>query len=154
MTAHLQVLRAPPVTDDHLFPHLPDLDPRMVRLPQAQLLARWRKTADAHLEVALADFDAVLLSQGDVPGAARAAIDTVVHWVRDSTRTLATPEGTEIVRGLVRQQAVAAWHARSEEVVDRAAHDPDAVDRHLRLFIGMAYEAAARGYAAIVARAV
>lgn len=154
MTPHLSVLRAPRVTEDHLFPHLPDLDPRMVRLPQAQLLARWRKTADAQLEGALADFDYVLLSQGDVTAAARRAIDTVVLWVRDSTRELATPEGTEIVRGLVRQQAGAAWHVRSEEVAERAAEDPDAVDRHLRLFIGMAYEAAARGYAAIVARAV
>ncbi|MCP4803966.1 MAG: hypothetical protein GY913_08965 [Proteobacteria bacterium] len=154
MTAHLSVLRAPPVTEDHLFPNLPDLDPRMVRLPQAQLLARWRKTADAQLETALSDFDKVLLDGGDVPGAARDAIDVVVHWARDSTRSLSTPEGTEIVRGLVRQQAVAAWHARSEEVVERAGHDPDAVDRHLRLFVGMSYEAAARGYAAIVARAV
>ncbi len=154
MTPTLRVLRTHRDLEDHLFPNLPVLDPRMVRLPTPDRLARWRKTANVRSDSALAEFDAVLLREGDVRVAARKAIDDVATWVRATARELATAEGTEIVRGVTRQRAAEAWQLRSEAVVERAVDDPDAVDRHLRLFVGTAYEAAAQGYAAIVASAV
>ena len=154
MTPMLRVLRVPPDQEDHLFPNLPDLDPRSVPLPTPDRLAHWRKTANVRSDAALAEFDAALLAGDDARLAARKAIDEVTTWVRSTARDLATHEGTEIVRGTTRQRAAEAWQIRSEAVVDRAVDDPDAVDRHLRLYVGMAYEAAARGYAAIVASVV
>jgi len=151
MTPMLRVLRVPPEQEDHLFPNLPDLDPRAVRLPTADRLAHWRKTANVRSDAALAEFDNALLNGDDARLAARKAIDEISGWVRATARDLATAEGTELVRGTTRQRAMEAWQLRSEAVVERAADDPDAVDRHMRLYVGMAYEAAARGYAAIVA---
>ena len=151
MTPMLRVLQVPPEQEDFLFPNLPDLDPRSVALPTADRLAHWRKTANVRSDAALAEFDAALLNGDNAHVAARRAIDDVSAWVRGTARDLATAEGTEIVRGQTRHRAAEAWQLRSEAVVERAADDPDAVDRHLRLYVGMAYEAAARGYAAIVA---
>ena len=147
----LRPLRAVPASADPLFPRLPELDTRMVVLPAPTELGRWRNEANARMEDALSRFDAALIECRDIEHAARAAIEEVTGWVRSSIGRFSTGEGTILVHGHVRQSCASAWSSRDEEMVRRASEDPDCVDRHLRLFIGLAYESAARGYAALIA---
>ncbi len=142
-----------PTRDDYLFPTLPDLNIRSVRMPSSDRLTRWRSRADARLEAVLADFDDALLV-GECPGsAAERAIHELRTWVQASTNELRTHEGDALIQGELRERCVQAWVHRTASVLQRAEDDPDAVDRHLRLYVGMAFEASARGYAGLVAGA-
>jgi len=136
---------------DPLFPRLPELDSRAVLLPDLEELASWRKQANLRMEAALSGFDAALIECQDVEHAARRAIEEVKRWVRSSITPFSTGAGRELVHGHVRQCCAEAWSERDEQVVQRAPEDPDGVDRHLRLFLGLAYESAARGYASLIA---
>jgi hypothetical protein len=146
----LHARRATPAPADPLFPRLPELDSRLVRLPSATDLAGWRKEANLRMEDALARFDAALIECQDIDHSARLAIEEVTGWVRSSIGSFSTGEGAVLVHGHVRQACASAWAARDAEMVLKASNDPDCVDRHLRLFIGLAYESAARGYAALI----
>ena len=138
------------VAADPLFPRLPELDSRAVRLPAAEALADWRKQANLRMEDALAHFDAALIEGHSAEHAARAAMQDVMGWVRASIGEFRTSEGALVVRGELRDAFVQAWSDRDGQVLLRAAEDADCVDRHLRLFIGLAYESAARGYASLL----
>jgi hypothetical protein len=142
-----------PTRDDFLFPSLPELDTRSVRMPSSDRLARWRSRADARLEAVLADFDEALLVGEEPASAADRAITELQAWIRRSAVDLRTPEGDSLIEGEVRERCVQAWSHRTASVLQRAEDDPDAVDRHLRLYVGMAFEASARGYAGLVAGA-
>ena len=139
-----------PTRDDYLFPRLPELDTRSVRMPSSERLGRWRLRADARLEAVLADFDEALLVGEEPACAAQRAIAELTAWVQRSAGELRTAEGDALIAGELRQRCAEAWAHRTESVLQRADDDPDAVDRHLRLFVGMAFEASARGYAGLV----
>ena len=142
-----------PSRDDFLFPSLPELDTRSVRMPSSERLTRWRGRADARLEAALADFDEALLVGEEPASAADRAIAELRSWVQRTAAELRTREGDSVIEGEVREQCLQAWAHRTASVLQRAEDDPDAVDRHLRLYVGMAFEASARGYAGLVAGA-
>ncbi len=145
------ILSLPTPVVDPLFPRLPELDSRAVRLPDMEELAVWRRQANLRMEASLSRFDAALIECQDIEHAARRAIEEVKSWVRASISPFSTAPGRELVHGHVRQCCAAAWSERDEQVVQRAPEDPDGVDRHLRLFLGLAYESAARGYASLIA---
>ena len=150
-TLRALLLVAPPPASDALLPNLPELDPRAVLLPTGSALSSWRKQADLRMQLALAELDAALID-GEQPGlAARIAFDAVREWVSLSLERFRTLEGAEVVRGRTRQSCQEAWSRRELQMIESACRDPGAVDRHLRLYIGTAFEAAARGYASLLA---
>lgn len=144
-------LVAPPPASDALLPNLPELDPRAVLLPTGASLSAWRKQADLRIQLALAELDAALIEGEEPTLAARIAVDTVREWVCLSLERFRTLEGAEVVRGETRQACQEAWSRRELMMIESASWDAGAVDRHLRLYVGTAFEAAARGYASLLA---
>lgn len=144
-------LVAPPPASDALLPNLPELDPRAVPLPSGASLIAWRQQAEVRIQLALAELDAALIEGRDAELSARIAVDAVREWVSLSLEHFLTLEGAEMVRGETRQACRAAWAGRELQMIQSAGRDAGVVDRHLRLYVGTAFEAAARGYASLLA---
>ncbi len=130
---------------------LPRLDPRTTLLPEPSDMVRWRREADLRVEAALTGFDDQLIRGQAAPGAARKCVEEVMAWVRESIGAHATDGGTALVGRQLRRREAERWDRLGDRVVDGADADPDGVERFLRLFVGMAHEVSARGYATLVA---
>ena len=114
--------------------------------PSASLMARWRAEADAHMEDALARFDAVIIGGEDVSRAAHALTHGFMAWCRTSMgRFGAGPSDDEERRAWSREQAV--WMGLADLAAGDASRDPAGVDRFLLVWLGVVHEATATGRA-------
>jgi hypothetical protein len=130
---------------------LPRLDPRTTTLPEPSAMVRWRREADVRLEAALAGFDDDIVRDRPAMPAARRCVEEVMGWIRESVCGFTTPSGSDLISGQLRRKEAARWDALADRAVQEAAEDPDGVERCLRLYVGLAHEVTARGFASLVA---
>ena len=132
------------------LPHLrADAPPR----PDEAAWAAWRGEAEARLEDAITELDQRLVRGDDPARAARRAIELVTRWVRRSLRAFTTEDGAALLGAYLRRGEGAAWERMAEAVVAGAGERPERVERWLRVYVEMSADAAARGFAALVAPA-
>lgn len=113
-------------------------------VPTAIDMVQWRAEADAHLEDALARFDAAIIG-GDEPGrAAHRLCHQFMEWSRLSLKRFKQrPVTEEQKRAWSREQAV--WTGLADLAAIDAPKDPAGVDRFLLIWLGVVHEAAATG---------
>jgi len=129
---------------------LPHIRPESASLPEASDMAAWRRIADLQLENVLAGFDDRLI-KGEVARAAAAwAITEFQTWVQTSLRALPSERSMTVLGARSTHEERQRWSALSRACVDKAGVDPDGVDRFLRLYLAMAHEMSARGFASLL----
>ncbi len=129
---------------------LPRLDPRTTLLPEPSAMVRWRREADLRLESALTGFDDDLIRGRSAASAARTCLDEVMGWIRESVGEFRTDAGDALIGVQLRRREASRWDRLADRVVGQAEADPDGVERFLRLYVGMAHEVSARGFAHLV----
>ena len=119
---------------------------RSQTLPTPVQMAKWRFQADAHMEDALARFDAAIIG-GEEPGkAAHALCHGFMEWCRGSMSQFGSRAKTpDQKREWSREQAV--WMGLADLAAVDAPRDPAGVDRFLQIWLGVVHEAAATGRA-------
>ncbi len=119
-------------------------------LPCPADMAAWRRIADLQLEKVLTNFDDLLLREGSVEEAAARSLREFQTWVRRSLSALPTQNAMTMLGARAVYDEREAWQKRDQESVLLSVSDPGAVDRHMRLFLAMAHEVTARGYASLL----
>lgn len=130
---------------------LPRLDPRTTLLPEPSAMVRWRREADIRVEGALTGFDDALVRGLPAQPAARACVEEIMAWTRETVGVFRTDAGAALVGRQLHRREAERWDRLADRAVEGSDADPDCVERFLRLFIGMTHEVSARGFAALVA---
>ena len=120
----------------------------------AEALGRWRRAADALHTLMVDDLEAVALevdSRDAQDDARRAALTRFQAAVRRRLRPIIQSGGHAISPIEIRLESE-AWQSRAEQAIADMDIDPDAVERHARLWLAVVQAAAARGRAALYAR--
>jgi len=129
---------------------LPTLDIEHSAVPKPADMAAWRRIADLQLENVLARFDDAMIKGQAASVAGQDAIGELQVWVRMSLRAMPTTNAMRMLGARATQQEWERWRAMGRSASREAMDDPGAVDRYLRLYLGMAHELAARGYASMI----
>lgn len=129
---------------------LPALEVGSLSVPKPADMAAWRRIADLQLENVLARFDDALLKEEAPAAAASAAILELRNWIRMSLRAMPTTNAMRMLGARATQEEWDRWNEMGRKASGTAPTDPGAVDRYLRLYLGMAHELAARGYASMI----
>ncbi len=139
--------------DDLRSLDLPHLVPTAPPPPAAAALAAWRGEADARLEDALAELDDRLVRGDEPTRAARRAIELVTRWIRRSLQPFVDESGAALLGAYLRRGETEMWNEMAEAVIAGAGERPERVERLLRAFVELSYDAASCGFAALVAGA-
>ena len=130
---------------------LPRIRPGSPTLPKAGDMAAWRRIADLQLENVLAGFDDRLVKGTLASAAAAWAVTEFQSWVQASLRAIPTERAMTMLGARRTHEERQYWSALGRDCVANAEVDPDGVDRFLRLYLAMAHELAARGFASLLA---
>lgn len=121
-----------------------DGGPRSLGCPSPVEMVRWRAEADAHMESALAHFDAAIIAGQEPSRAAYTLCHGFMEWCRKSmSRFNARPTNEQQKREWSREQAV--WMGLADLAAVDAPRDPAGVDRFLQIWLGVVHEATAIG---------
>lgn len=123
-------------------------------VPAAEL-ARWRRVADALMVVLADDLDAIELAhEDDRLALVHARGQCLQRFQTTVGQRLAglVPSGPARVRPEEIQQADDHWGIRAELALAAMDRDPAAVERFVRLWLGVVQDAAAQGRAALFVR--
>ena len=139
-----------PLTGVGVGVELPVLDAGSSSIPKPADMAAWRRIADLQLENVLARFDDALLKEESPAAAATAAIAEFQIWVRTSLRAMPTSNAMTMLGARAAQEEWGRWDEMGKRASGGAQEDPGALDRYLRLYLGMAHELSARGFASMI----
>ena len=129
---------------------LPRLPPASPCVPRAADMAAWRRIADLQLEKVLTGYDDLLVRGVSASNAAEQAILEFQTWVDRSLAALPTERAMTMLGARTVRDERARWRGLGQKSAVESAADPSALDRFLRLYLGMAHEAAARGFASLL----
>jgi len=112
--------------------------------PTSAHMTQWRRTADAHLESALAEFDMAIIAGQDAARAAHTLCHGFMDWTRESVGVFHRRPTTDAQRAeWSRERAV--WIGLADLAAQDAANEPASVDRFLQIWLGVVHEATATG---------
>ena len=152
----LSLLESPPERDSDFGGEvlgglgLPARTPGAATMPSAADMAAWRRIADLQLEKVLSAFDDRLIKGIGPSEAASWAIRAFCSWVETSLTAMPSESAMSQIGARGVQEERERWEELGKQAASGAEKSLDSVDRFLKLYLAMAHEVSARGYASLL----